>query len=143
MVVGKSLGYHLTQTIIVLITFIFQILLLIQLKSTQNNINDSGIVSFLLTNACIVCGYLLDLIGGLDNNFYTPQNLLFIKITILFESVSIVFDLSSVFGISLFNTDNKYLQYIIPIISIVGIGIYNCLVAYFLILSLFKENVKD
>lgn len=142
---NKSKWFYFAQLIVVVLTFVFQIILLIQLSYTPqlgNNIYG-GIISYLLTNGCVVGGYILDLIGCFDGSFHDKRDKNFILITLFVEAISVVFDISAIFGISIFEIkDAKNLQLIIPIISIVGIGLYVAYIIYFFVSSLKKEDTK-
>lgn len=143
---NKSKWLYMAQFIVVFLTFIFQVFLMIQNSQppqTEDTSKSAAVTSFLLTNSCVVCGYLLELVGYFDDGFNNKLDKIVVGIVLGVEIVSLIFDLASAMGISMFGLEyNNILFTIIPIISILGIAIYTALLAYLFISALNKVEVK-
>lgn len=126
----KSFGFNLSRTIIVGFTSIIQFALILKVSSAP--------IPYLLSNISIVSGFILDLISL--KKIYTTLHRFILDI-LLFEAVSIVLGFGDIFIITNYQLDNNFFTHIlIPIFTLLGLGLYLLICIIILIKTDKDEN---
>lgn len=133
----KREGYHTIHFVVAALTFIGQFALLYQIPSQSQK--EFAVLAYLVSNSCIEGGYLLDLLDKLHITLKINIPITLVKIVYLLELGFLIYNLSVIiFYLAWSNKIHTVFSLTIPIISIVGIGIYVMLMLYCLLNSMFS-----